>query len=200
MNRRVRNCLAAVFAAALLVSCSGDGDDDADEPTAASAPTVSLDKDAQPYADAIAEASRTGQFGLDEEQSECFGDQVVDQVGVTKLKSGGKPAQVGQEFDDYELVSLGLTQDEGGAVYDSLGTCGYDMRANLLGELLAGEKDEQTRACIEDAVAEERLREFVVTMMNSGQQAAESSRPWQDLEVALSACEPTPEPAATPTS
>lgn len=221
MNRRLRNSLVAVCATALLVSCGGEDDnetaspdptasatsdtgkkagsegdkgDDADEGDADSGDT-DADAGAQPYVDAISTAVTTGQFAMDQEQAQCFGAGVVDEVGLKKLKSKGTAEQIGLEFADFDLVALGMDQGEGEDVYDALGECGYDMRSDLLESLTQGQQvDDETKACIEDAVDEGNLRQFVVTMMTKGNTAAQESKAWQQLSAALGACEPTPAP------
>lgn len=178
MNRRLRTSLVAVCATALLVSCGGEDSESAD---------------AQPYVDAVSEAVTAGQIDMDEEQSQCFGEGFVDVVGLDKLEDTGTPEEIGRQFQDLELVELELSQGEGEDVYDTFESCGYDMRADLLDSLFAGQKmAEETQTCIEDAVDEDKLRSFVVTMMTEGSEAAQESEAWQDLEAALIACEPAP--------
>lgn len=211
MNRRIRTSLVAVCAAALLVSCGGEGDEAADTatPRVDASKSVEAEPDkggedgdeaaapdsVEPYAEAIATSVTGGQFSMEEGASQCFGEGVVEEVGLDKLRSKGSPQEIGAEFQDFDLVSLDLAQADGEAVYDKLGGCGYDMRGDLLESLVQGEQvDARTKACIEDAVQEERLRAFMVTMMTKGLEAGQKSKPWKELEAALIACEPAPAP------
>jgi len=153
---------ALALALALAVAGCGGGDE-------GGSGSGSRD-DADAYVEAMASSMAGSEDSpMDEEQATCFSRGLVDVVGLERIRSTGTPKEWADQSKDLEYQALDLTEDEGNSIYDNFAECGVDMRDAMLSEFADDDSmDDKTRACVTDAVTDENLREFFVTVMVSG--------------------------------
>lgn len=168
MTRRPRLLLLLPALALVLSACGGDdGDEQFDFSGGGSS------DDAKPYVDAMAASLAEGKDSpMNQEQASCFSEGFVDVIGVDRLKSIGSAKEWAEESEGLEFTELKLTKEEGGEIYDNFATCGVDLRESLLADFADDDSmDEKTKQCVADAMDEENLREFFVTIMVEGEEA-----------------------------
>ena len=208
--------LIAGLAVAALTACGGDDDGgsattaDAAETTASSSDgtstgsTVSAaDATEDDYLAAIESSltsgAGTGQMATSSEQAECVAPKWLDTIGVDRLKEQGiGPAQIGDDIDDdgSALSDLGLTEDEGNALYDAFGDCGVDIEQQFL-TAITDDLNEEAAACVADAVSGDLLRRLHVSVLVQGDAAEDELQ--ADIGAAVAPCEELQQGATTTT-
>lgn len=167
--------LAVVLAGALLVGCSAEGEDDG----------ADLD-----YVDAVASAwSRVDDTQVSEAQARCWGQKIVDRVGLDRVRSTGLPVDFGAQSVAFHFPALALTAAEAQGVHDDFGTCGADLGGDR--DLLVAEigLPEQMTACVAEGIDDATMEEFLLdTLENGGEQAATSEETLAGLEKAMAGC------------
>jgi len=164
MVLRLRSLLIASIGVLLVTSCGSGGGGSSDE--------------AKPYVDAMVKSMTAEEESpMNKEESRCFSEGFIDVVGLDKIKEAGTPKQFAEQSDDLQFKKLDLTRDQGGEIYDQFEECGVDLRATLLEELLSDDKmSAEAKNCIEKAVSDEKLREFFITLMVSGENALQKDK------------------------
>lgn len=145
--------------------------------------------EAKPYVDAMTEAMIAEDDFATEEEARCFAEGVVDVVGLQALEEAGTPEEFTEEGGDMNFGSLELTTEQGEDVYDTFADCGIDLRQEFIDSL--GEDDEinpETAACIESALDEETLKEFMIAGIVDGDEAAEQSEAGKDFMGSVMGC------------
>ena len=158
----------AVGVIALALSACGDDDDDGGD----------VSEEEQPYVDAFVESAANADeddLQLSSTQAECFGARFVDIVGVDRLEEAGvTPGDFGDE-SDFDFSAIGLTEDEGGEIYDAFGECDVDIREEFITSLGADEElSEEDRDCVAEAFDDDLLRRILVTTFVEGEDALEA--------------------------
>ncbi len=174
MSRRFLT-LAVLPAALVLASCGGGGD--------------SKSAEAKPYVDAMS-TSMTDEEGFpgDEKQARCFSEGFVDIVGIDKVKKMGTPAEFADDSTGMEFDELNLTRDQGGKLYDQFGDCDMDMRELMLAEAEDEDTPAEVKACLDEELTDDIVKDFFVTMMLDGEDALEKSDGGTKLTEALMGC------------
>jgi hypothetical protein len=158
-----------VVLAALAVALGACGDDD---------DGGEVSEEAQPYVDAFVDSAANAEedeLQLSSEQAECFGTRFVEIVGVDRLEDAGVTPDDFGDDSDMDFSELGLTEDEGGEIYDAFGECDVDIRQEFLASLGADEElSDEDRECVADAFDEDLLRRILVTTFVEGEDALEN--------------------------
>jgi len=164
-----RTAVVMCMLGALVLGACGDDDDD----DGGSAGDVSEEE--QPYVDAMAASFQEGEEGglvMSEEQAECIAPRWMDTIGLERLQEAGvEPADIGDDEDD-ELTSLGLSEEEGGELYDAFGECDVDVQGLFI-DSLAEDSDlsEEDRDCLAQNFDDDLLRRVMVASLTEGEEA-----------------------------
>ncbi len=114
----------------------------------------------------------SAELAIDREQAECVAPKWIDILGVDRLQENGiTPDDIDSE-NDMELTDLGLSQDEGNAMYDTFGACDVDVAELFIKGLstdtpLSNEQSE----CLSAAFDDDLLRTIMVTTLVEGDEA-----------------------------
>jgi hypothetical protein len=159
-----------VVLAALAIALVGCGDDD-------DSGGGDVSEEEQPYVDAFVEDAADADeedLQISPEQAECFGARFVSIVGVDRLEEAGvTPEEFGGE-SDLDFSTLGLSEDEGGEIYDAFADCDVDIRAELLRSMGADDMAEEDRECMADAFDDDLLRRMMITTFVEGEEALDA--------------------------
>lgn len=174
MSRRFPS-LVILPAALVLASCGGGGDGKSEE--------------AKPYVDAMSTSmTEEDSFPGDEKQATCFSEGFVDIVGIDKVKKMGTPKEFAEDNTNMEFDDLDLTRDQGEKLYDQFGECDMDMREMLLAEVDDEDTTDEVKACLEEELTDDIVKDFFVTTMLDGEEALETSPAGSKLTQALMGC------------
>jgi hypothetical protein len=204
----------AGLAMGALTAC-GDNDNDGSATTADAAETTASSSDGTSTgstlsaADAteddylaaiersLARGAETGQLVISSEQAECVAPKWLDIIGFDRLTEQGiTPAQIGDDIDDdgSALSDLGLTEDEGNALYDAFGECSVDVEQQFL-TAITDELNQEAAACVADAVSGDLLRRLLVAVLVQGDAAEDELQ--ADIGAAVAPCEELQQGATT---
>jgi hypothetical protein len=172
MRRIAVMLTAGVLGLTGLVACGGDDDDDA-----GGGGGDDVSEAEQPYVDAMIENFRSGdadELTLTDEQAECVGPKWIDTIGVERLEEAGlEPSDIASDSES-DISELGLSEDEGGELYDAFGACDVDLQALFIDSLAADEDlTDEDRQCLVDNFDEDFLRRILVLTLTQGDDALE---------------------------
>jgi hypothetical protein len=175
MTRR----LALLVGAAAMVLAAGCGDDDDDGD--AGGGDVEVSEEAQPYVDAMVEGMVSSDddedLQLDQEQADCLAPRWVETIGVERLQDAGLEPDDFADDGDPDLSSLGLSEDEGGELYDAFGACDIDLKAEFIRSFTADQDlSEEDAECLGDAFSDDFLRRIMITTLVEGDEALEDDQ------------------------
>jgi hypothetical protein len=198
MNGRSTRTLALLIAGAAVALAAGCGDDDDDaaatattEGGAAVSPTTAGSSsggtagsgpsgtagsaDAQAYVDAMIDSfdnADPDELQIDREQAQCLAPKWVDTIGTDRLAAAGIEPQDFSAEGNVDLTTVGLTEDDGNAMYDSMAECDIDVK-KLFVDGFANERDvsAEDRQCFTDALDDDLLRRIMVTTLIGGEEA-----------------------------
>jgi hypothetical protein len=177
---------AALLAATVVVIAACGGDDDA---TVAGTDAAA----AQPYVDSLIAGFTAGgdeDPQLTQAQAECVAPAWVGTIGAGRLADAGiAPDDLGPSGNS-ELVQLGLSEDEGNALYDAFAECDVDLQQAFIdGIATSGGLPAEVVDCLDEQFGEDTLRRIMVTTITRGEAAlAEDQELTQALLAALAAC------------
>ncbi|CAN5179916.1 hypothetical protein BH18ACT9_BH18ACT9_04790 [soil metagenome] len=152
------NPSAAVALCAALLTLAGCGTGDNDAASQAISDSIMESQDDDPT---------SGVFAMERKEADCIGDGFVDEIGVEQLQEYGlltEDLKRAEGMTDAEMS----TQDAESA---SIALFDCTNVSKMMSEAFssAGTLDAQTRACMEDALSEDVLRDMF-TLMFSGKQ------------------------------
>ena len=104
------------------------------------------------------------------EQAECMAPKWLDTIGLDRLKDRGvDPSEIGDDVNDdgSALSDLGLTDDEGTALYDAFGECDVDIRQQFVEFATDGQSPEVVE-CVDAALTPELLRRVMIVVDRPG--------------------------------
>ena len=141
------------------------------------------DEERQEYVDALV-ASAEEESGLDDEQTQCVAESFVDGYGAAELadadvtpedmRDAGGPGELGLDFSDAQRDDF----------YERLTGC-MDVRSLMLDAFTDGaEAPDEVRACLDDQLDDDLLRDFLVVGFTEGDAGFEDN---PDLETDLNA-------------
>jgi len=195
------------LAVAALAGC-GD-DDDASTTTAGSTATTTVtsaasssddtdgtgssvsaaDATEADYLAAIERSLSTGDgLTTSSEQAECMAPKWLDTVGIDRLKEHAiAPSQIGDDVNDdgSALSDLGLTSDEGNALYDAFDECDVDIQQKFVDFVTEGQSAEVV-TCVADALTPDLLRRLMVSSIVEAQPDDELQA---EFEAAVGPCD-----------
>lgn len=163
----------ALVATLLLVgaACSDDGGDG-----------LGVSDDAKPYVDELSKTLKEeddDEFQISDDQADCISATWIDILKPERLEENGvKPADLAEGGSDESISKLGLSKDEGNAMVDAYDDCGINLRETFL-ESLSGDdstSDEQAK-CLDDAIDEDLLRDFLVQGFTQGSDSLDADDP-----------------------
>ncbi len=156
----------AAGALALVAGACGDDDDD----------DASGSDD--PYVQALSQSMREdddSDLPLDDEQADCLAPRFVEVLDPARLEEAGVTPEQLAESDDV-ITQLGLTEEEGGEMYDALGECDLDVRALFLeGMTEDSNLSDEARDCLEGAISDDFLRQLFAITFSQGEDALEGN-------------------------
>jgi hypothetical protein len=184
MRTFARMTLGLLAVSGLMISgCSDDDDDGASEEVSA---------EAAPYVEAMKEnltSSSDDTFQLTDDQVDCLAPRMVNVVGVDRFEEAGvTPESIRADDNSMDLSDLGLSESDGGKIYDSFGACDVDLRSVFMDGFASEGMPEEAQSCVEDALTDDRLRTFVVSLLVNGEDAMETDPDLGDLMGALMEC------------
>ena len=167
MRRIVVTLAAGALGLTGLVACGDDDDSGGDDVSA----------DEQPYVDAVIDNFRTAdedELRLTDEQAECVGPKWIDTIGVERMEEAGlEPSDISSDSES-DIAELGLSEEEGGELYDAFGACDVDLEA-LFVDSLAADQDltDEDRECLADNFDDDFLRRIIIVSLTQGDDALE---------------------------
>ena len=144
--------------------------------TAGSTPSgTAASADAQAYVDAMIDSfdnADPDELQIDREQAQCLAPKWVDTIGTDRLAAAGIEPQDFAAEGNVDLTTVGLTEDDGNAMYDSMAECDIDVK-ELFVDGFADERDvsAEDRQCFTDALDDDLLRRIMVTTLIGGEEA-----------------------------
>ncbi len=188
--------LALLIAGAAVVLAAGCGDDDDDAAdttagttagtssgtTAASSGTTGPRSggtaggaDAQAYVDAMIDSfdnSDPDELQINREQAQCLAPLWVEAIGADRLAAAGIEPRDFAEEGNVDMTTVGLTDNDGNAMYDAFGECDIDVKT-LFVESFSADRDvsEADQDCLADAMSDDLLRRIMVITFVEGEEA-----------------------------
>jgi hypothetical protein len=155
--------LIATAAVALVTAC-GDDDDDGE-----------VSEGAQPYVDAMIESfdnAPPDELQIDREQARCLAPRWVEAIGAERLQAAGIEPRDFADQGDVDLTEVGLSEDDGNAMYDAFGECDIDVKRVFV-ESFSTDRDvsDEDKDCLADAMSDDLLRRIMVTTFVAGDEA-----------------------------
>lgn len=208
-----RSLLATVLSAVLfLAACGASGSDDAasstttdggdattttggdDDPTPTPTTEDTPDTtegggepgDRQAYLDAfVMDFDDEDEPIFEQGQVDCLAEKYLDVIGLDNLVEAGVTPEEYGEGDDFP-EELGLDEDTANELYDQFGECDIDIK-EIFVDLFSGFSPEpltdEQKACIDDTLTEDRLREsFVADLLDLED---DGSDPFDELEACV---------------
>jgi hypothetical protein len=171
MRIKVGLCALGVFALAGVAGCStyskGNG--------GTADPTVSISEGASAEASQqIVVSDDPSGFTPTSEQEICMGAKVILAFGVDRLDAMGITPE-GASDDSTDLTALGMTVEEAGALYDTYGQCGIDMKAQMIQGFNENMSDEDAR-CVYENFDDNVAKLMLVVGMTQGEDAVASNQ------------------------
>lgn len=153
--------------------------------------SASTNKDAAPYVQAMADSmlDDDDDLSITEDQALCFAGRSIEIIGVDRLQSKGITPDDLRDDSALDLSDVGLTMDEGNALYDSFEDCDIDLRALMLDSM--GEDEEvpaAAKACLEQVFSEDNLRKLMVTTIVKGDDAVENDPDLEQITGGMVGC------------
>ena len=165
---------AALLGATALGACGSDAKNN-ESPTA--------------YAEAVASAWKQAKdTQVSEAQARCWGEKVVDRLGVDRVKVAGSPVEFGSKSVDLDFTALNLSQDEAQGVHDDFASCGGDLSRDkdLLVQDLGLPAEMQT--CVSNALDDSVMKSFFINALLDGKDRAAANIGEDGLQPALEKC------------
>lgn len=195
--RRLKIVLTACLALG-AISCSGGGGGDSDGGVFGDGGSgrgdSEVSSEAKPYADALAENFTTpeeGEIALNTEEAGCVAPKWVDTMTPERLKEAGvQPADLAGDENEKKIVGLGLGADEAASMIDAFGDCDVDLKGLYIDGLADdGSLTDEDRACLDDAISDQLLKDVLVIGLTEGDAAFdEESGPGKEFVAALRKC------------
>jgi hypothetical protein len=157
--------LIAGAAAFAMTGCGDDDDDGSGE----------VSEEAQPYVDAMIESFESAdadELRLDRAQAECVAPRWVEIMQVERLQEAGiEPEDIAGDADP-DLSTLGLSEADGNALYDTFGECDVDVQALFIESFAADDElSEEVKDCLAGAFDDDLLRRIMATTFVEGEDA-----------------------------
>jgi hypothetical protein len=130
----------------------------------------------QPYVDALKQSMvKTDSEGLTltDKQASCLAPKWIRILDPARLKAKGiTPADVGADSSS-DLTQLGLSDAEGGKLYDALGDCNVDVKQVFITGINPDLSAEDTK-CLDDNLDDALLKQIMVTELTKGDTALQA--------------------------
>ena len=158
---KIRTIGATAVLALALAACGGSDDEAA----------------SKAIADSIMD-SNDETFEVTQEQADCVGDGMVEDIGADQLVEYGIITVDNKASDGIESVKM--SEDDAQAAADTMQDCA-DIKEIFTGAM--GELPEEAKTCIDEKLTDEVLNEFLVSVFMDDQEAGT-----QNLMTALTEC------------
>lgn len=170
MRGRIALGLVGVLALSAVAACGGDDDSGADGVSA----------EAKPYVEALETSMQeddSGGMTLSDAQASCLAPKFVDTIGVDTLEAKGvTPEDMGSDSDT-DLTDLGLSEAQGGQLYDAFGACKIDVRELFLSGMgNDSELSADDKKCLEDNFDDALVKQVMVITLTKGDDALQSDQ------------------------
>jgi len=155
--------LIALLAALLLAltACGGGGGDSQDAKTAKAN-----------ISDNLMEGADGEDSPFDQDAADCFGDELVDGVGVEQLQEYGV---LGDDLEVQEDISATkMSEDDAEKAADAFTEC-VDFAAFFEATFAGDDTDEEVVDCLRDAIDEERFHEIIKAGFSGDAQGAQEA-------------------------
>ena len=121
-------------------------------------------------------------LAVKQEDADCIGEGMVDEIGTDKLKDYGFLKEDGTVAEDLE--GLKMSTEDAGAMTDTMFGC-TDVMAMMKDSMSAqmGDQDPALQKCIDEVLTEERVRDLLTGLFSGNEAAAGKS-----LTAPLMAC------------
>lgn len=146
---KIRTIGATAVLALALAAC-GSGDDDAAS---------------KAIADSIMD-SNNSTFEVTQDQADCVGDGMVEDIGTDKLVEYGIITEDNEASDGLDAVKM--SEDDAQSAADVMQDCA-DIKEIFSGAM--GELPEEAKTCIDEKLTDDVLNEFLVAVFMDDQDA-----------------------------
>jgi hypothetical protein len=162
---------AAVAGLLLMLSACGGvgGNGDDDQASKAISDSIMKEQKASGSSDV---------FQMKQEEADCIGDGFVDKIGTDKLQEYGFLTEDLKTAD--KLSEVKMSTEDAQSAADTLFDCA-DVRQMMTESM--GDLDPKTKACLEDVMTEDALRDLFTKMFSGKQDEA-----GQDLIAPMMKC------------
>ncbi len=166
MRGRIALGLIGVLALAAVAACGGDDD--------------GVSADAKPYVDALEKSMKeddSSGLTLSDTQASCLAPKFINAIGVDTLKAKGiTPDDMGSESDT-DLTDFGLSDAQGGQLYDGFKACKVDVRSLFLSGMTEdSEMSAADKKCLDDNFDDALLKDVVVLSLTKGENALQDDK------------------------
>ena len=158
---KIRTIGATAVLALALAACGGSDDEAA----------------SKAIADSIMD-SNDETFKVTQEQADCVGDGMVEDIGTDQLVEYGIITEDNKASDGIESVKM--SEDDAQAAADTMQDCA-DIKEIFTGAM--GELPEEAQTCIDEKLTDDVLNDFLVSVFMDDQEAGQ-----QNLMTALTEC------------
>lgn len=158
---KIRTIGAVGVLALALAACGGTDDEAA----------------SKAIADSIMD-SNDDTFEVTQEQADCVGEGLVDEIGADQLVEYGIITEDNKAGDGIESVKM--SEGDAQAAADTMQDCA-DIKEIFTGAM--GELPEEAQTCIDEKLTDDVLNEFLVSVFMDDQEAGQ-----QNLMTALTEC------------
>jgi hypothetical protein len=154
-----RTALAAALVSVLVLGGCGGGDEE--------------DRATESISAYLLEQQAEGQMvSLDEEGADCIADAMVEGIGVDQLQDYGLIDEDGEVVEDARTTEM--EREDAEVMVDAVFDC-TDVMATMQEELATamGGQTPEVRACLEEALTEDLVREALVENFSGNEQEAQ---------------------------
>ncbi|NLD78680.1 MAG: hypothetical protein GX643_18690 [Acidimicrobiales bacterium] len=110
---------------------------------------------------------------LTDDEIDCLAPRYVNILGVERIEAAGvTPGDL--ESSDMDFSDVGITTDDGNALFDAFGQCDVNIRERMLESFAADdEMSNAAAACMEGVFTDDNVRKLMVSGMVNGDEDME---------------------------
>ncbi|HET8931304.1 MAG TPA: hypothetical protein VFN21_11650 [Acidimicrobiales bacterium] len=148
------------------------------------------DAEAGPYVEAMTESMLDDDdVPITEDQARCYAGKAIEIIAVDRLQSKGITPDDLRDDSALDLSDVGLSMDEGNALYDAFEDCDIDLRELMLASMGEGEEvPAGVEACLDQVLTDDNLRKMMVISIVKGDDAMENDPELEQITGGLMGC------------
>lgn len=155
--------------------------------------STEVSDEAKPYVESLSTSfSDPDELGLEPDQADCLAATWVNTAAPERLKAAGvEPDALDGTTNDFKGV--GLSKEDAETMVDGFEQCDIDLRDEVLRGIAEDEDTtDEEKACLEDALDVDAVREFFVISIADSESEGASAK-FQEMVDAQAACTDGPD-------